>query len=133
MTASGAVDGSNIVLVSQLSSNNIVKSNSTYTTFAAKTSGTTEQLFDVAVTGSVFLTIGNNGVARFSSDGGETWATTTTGVSTQLNNIVVSPFEAGAYMVGGNTGTLLKATISDGDQFVVPDDNPTNGWIRAIA
>jgi hypothetical protein len=67
---------------------------------------TTDTLYDISYAGGVFVTVGDNGLIRTSSDG-ITWTTRTSGTTRDLRGIT---YNSGIWIVVGLNNTILKST-----------------------
>ncbi len=97
-----------------------------------RSSGTANNLNSVTYSTSGFMAVGQSGAAVISA-AGTSWATTATGQAIALNSVVHDEDMPQRYIVGGLSGTLLEGIRTLPTQFRVPNDDPTYGWVRAVA
>ena len=86
----------------------ILRSTDAGTSWEAVTSGTTENLTDVAWSEQVAVAVGHKGVALFSSDDGKTWKAMPTGAGVVLHRVAVA---GDLVFVLGEKGTVLKSEV----------------------
>lgn len=111
-----------------------IRTSTTLGTWTAATSGTSEALNAIVASASGYLAVGNAGVALISGpQSGTAWTAAPTGAAVTLASIVVDPTNAARYIVGGISQTILDGLRTSPTQFRVPNDNPTNGWIKAVS
>lgn len=110
----------------------VILTSTTLGTWTARTSGVASDLYTVTASSSGFLAAGTGGVVRISSDA-VTWAASATGVTVLLAGSIVDPTNAARYIVAGQSNTILDGLRTASTQFRVPNDNPTNGWIKAVS
>lgn len=108
--------------------NGLIKTSTDLVNWTTRTSGTTNTLRGVVGSAAGFLTVGVGGVARLSTVAGVTWGSTITGVTQNLMHVAENN---GTYVAVGPVTNNLVGVRTLSTQFRVPDDNPTNGWIKA--
>lgn len=120
--------GGNVIL---FGSSGQVRVTTDFQTTVASSSGTSSNLNSSVFCDPFAVIVGNGGIARLSSDEGNTFTGSITGVTANLTQIANSPFSSDDVMAIGPS-MLLKGTRTGSNQFRVPNDNPTTGWIKAL-
>lgn len=101
--------------------------------WTGRTSGTTTNLNASAGNASGLIVVGASGLARIAATISSTWTAAPTGSSGALRSIVIDPSSAVRYIVAGATNIILEGLRTTPDQFRVPNDDPTYGYIRAVS
>jgi hypothetical protein len=101
--------------------------------WTSRTSGTTTAFRAVEYSSAGFIATGQGGIARISAaNSGTAWASSATGVTGSLLDIVISPTNPARYYVplAGST-SILTGVRTLSTQFQVPNEGD-NQWIRAL-
>lgn len=85
------------------------------TTWTRMTSGTTQDLFDVVFRDGVGMVVGSQGVAKRSTDSGQSWATITLPDSPNLTHLLSPGNET---FVAAGTGNTYYLSVDNGLSFV---------------
>lgn len=102
------------------------------TNWYSRTSGVTEQIVQVVFTGTGFVARTNSGFLM--SDDGVTWTKWDYPGGTQaISAICVDVNNSAKILAFSVAGNLIYEFMrTSPDQFAVPDDNPINGYIKAV-
>ena len=96
-----------------------------------RTSGTTQALYSVATDGGNYVAVGNSGTTIMSEDA-VTWRVTGAGLDGTLRYLSVNPNLENQFVCQAGSVGVHKGTIESTPAFKLPEDNPTNGWIKAL-
>lgn len=93
-------------------------------------SGTTKNLRAITENNGVLIAVGD-GITLMSTNGGAGWVATGVDETRNITAIINHADDTNKF-VGAVSGELLFGEIATSPTFRVPNDNPTNGWIKAL-
>lgn len=93
-------------------------------------SGTTKNLNSITANGGAVI-IAGDGITLMSTNDGAGWVTTGIDETRNISRIINHADDTNKF-IGSVPGALILGEISTSPMFRVPNDNPTNGWIKAL-